>query len=94
MNGIIFSGKSATIGCSVEFLFEPEVFYEPVQAIAEFSTGQKAYAEILRHSRWQAQVRIGEYLNEKGKTIPETTWELFYDQDNKSWQIRKNLKTA
>ncbi|MFC3157153.1 hypothetical protein [Chryseobacterium arachidis] len=91
MNGIIFHGKSATVGCSAEFIFEPEITTEPVQAIAEFSTGEKAYAEILKVDPCQVQVRLGEYVNGKGKIVRKTVCRLFYDQSNKSWQIRKNL---
>lgn len=91
MNGIIFHGKSATMGCSVEFIFEPEITTEPVQAIAEFSTGEKAYAEILKVDPWQVQIRLGEYVNGKGKVVKETFCRLYYDQNNKSWQIKQNL---
>ncbi|WP_367331025.1 hypothetical protein [Sphingobacterium multivorum] len=42
MNGIKFHGKSAKIGCPAEFLFEPDMTGQPEQAIAEFSTGEKA----------------------------------------------------
>ncbi|WP_286883537.1 MULTISPECIES: hypothetical protein [Sphingobacterium] len=93
MNGIIFQGKSLNFGCTAKFLFEPEVSVENVPAIAALSTGEKAYAEILRDTTTMITVRVGEYLNEKGKSANETAWMLAYNHHLKSWQITKNLKT-
>ncbi|OJZ08069.1 MULTISPECIES: hypothetical protein [Sphingobacterium] len=93
MNGIIFQGKSLNVGCTATFLFEPEVGVENIPAIAELSTGEKAYAEILRDTTTLITVRVGEYLNEKGKRANETAWMLTYNHHLKSWQITKNLNT-
>ncbi|WP_286751743.1 MULTISPECIES: hypothetical protein [Sphingobacterium] len=76
MNGIKFYGKSAKIGCPAEFLFEPDMTGQPEQAIAEFSTGEKAYAQISRKLTNELSVRIGEHLSNKGKKISEKVWQL------------------
>lgn len=91
MNGIIFHGKSAKIGCPAEFLFEPEVTGQPEQAIAEFSTGEKAYAQISRRPTNELNVRIGEYLNSKGKKVSEKVWQLKYNQQKNVWEVVRNL---
>ena len=91
MNGIIFHGKSAKIGCSAEFLFEPDLNGQPEQAIAEFSTGEKAYAQIFHKVNSVLNVRIGEYLNYKGKKISEKVWQLNYNQEKKVWEVVRDL---
>lgn len=91
MNGIIFQGKSLNVGCTAKFLFEPQISVENIPAIAELSTGEKAYAEILRDTTPLITVRVGEYLNGKGKRTRETAWVLSYNHKLKSWQITKSL---
>jgi hypothetical protein len=91
MNGIIIHRKTAGVGCPTEFLFEPEISSDPIQAIAEFSSGEKAYAELLRAAPSEVRIHIGEYLNGKGKKISETFWQLFYNKTIESWQISKNI---
>ena len=91
MNGIIFQGKSLNVGCIAKFLFEPEVSAKNVLAIVEFSTGEIAYAEILRKSISQVIVRIGDYYTRKGKRIREEIWALSYNQKKESWQLAESL---
>lgn len=87
MNGIIFHGKSAKVGCEVEFLFEPDLIKEPEQAIAEFSSGEKAYAEITRDIRSFATVRLGEHFVGGVGKISETSWLLSYNEKLKLWEV-------
>ncbi len=91
MNGVIFHDKSAKIGCAAEFIFEPDLTGQPEQAIAKFSTGEKAYAQISRNVPYELIVRIGEYLNSKGKKVSEKVWQLNYNQKKKVWKVVRNL---
>ncbi len=91
MNGIIFHGNFANLGCRAEFLFEPEVTEVPTQAIAVFDTGEKAYAEIIRDSTSGLRVHIGEYHCNKGSKILDSSWQLLYNAKIDTWQIIKNL---
>jgi len=87
MNGIIFHDNTVHIGCSAEFIFEPELNSSPTPAIAQFTTGETAYAEILEVKTAKVTVRIGEYLNNKGIKVTEKVWRMFYDQSSESWNI-------
>lgn len=91
MNGIIFQGKRPNVGCTATFLFEPEITSESVKAIAEFNSGEKAYAEIRRDTPARVVIRVGEYYDGKGKRILERSWMLSYNQDLETWQIIKSL---
>ncbi|WP_312336221.1 hypothetical protein [Sphingobacterium sp.] len=91
MNGIIFHDTSAKIGCAAEFIFEPDLTGQPEQAIAKFSTGEKAYAQISRNTAYELNVRIGEYLSSKGKKVSEKVWKLIYNQNKKVWKVVRNL---
>lgn len=87
MNGIIFHDKTVHIGCSVEFIFQPEINSGAAPAIAQFSTGETAYAEILEVKHSIIIVRVGEYLSNAGLKITENVWQMFYDQSSESWNV-------
>nr|WP_315085915.1 hypothetical protein [uncultured Chryseobacterium sp.] len=91
MNGVKFDDKSVKIGCPAEFLFEPDITGQPEQAIAEFSTGEKAYAQISRELTNELNVRIGEHLSSKGKKVSEKVWQLNYNHEKKVWEVVRNL---
>ncbi|KKO89253.1 hypothetical protein AAW12_24430 [Sphingobacterium sp. Ag1] len=91
MNGIIFQAKSLHVGCTAKFLFEPAINSASSPAVVELSTGEKAYAKILRTVTPVVTIMVGEYLNEKGKRMGESSWLMSYNYELKSWQIIENL---
>ncbi len=87
MNRISFHDTHVYPGCLAIFYFRITPAGTTLSALAEFSDGSTAAAEVGQVSPEEVFVRIDGYITTRGSNIPEKTWRLRYDNDQDFWKV-------
>lgn len=87
MNKIYFHDTHASPGCLAVFFFRIAAGYSTLSALAEFSDGSTADAEIEQINPEEAILRIDSYDTAQGTTIAEKTWRLKFDYAQDLWKV-------
>lgn len=87
MNRIQFQDTHCFRGCLALFNFNPAANSATTSAVAEFSDGVVANAEVEWISKGEIFVRIESYSTGRGTRIEEKTWRLSYDHTEDFWKV-------
>jgi len=87
MNRISFHDTHVYPGCSARIFFRIVPDGAAVQAIAEFSDGSIATADVGQVNPDEVFVRIDAYETARHTHIPEKAWRLRYDSAQDLWKV-------
>lgn len=87
MNRISFHDTHVYPGCSAIIFFRIVPNGTTVQAIAEFSDGSIAAAEIEQVKPDEVFARVDAYRTARRTHIPEKAWRLRYDSAHDLWKV-------
>lgn len=87
MNRISIPDTHVYPGCLAVFHFRVIPGISPVPALAGFSDGITACAEVEPLSTEEVIVRIEGYTTARNTRIAEKTWRLAYQSDTDLWKV-------
>ncbi len=91
MNRISFHDTHVYPGCSAIIFFRIVPDGSTVQAIAEFSDGSIAAAEVGQVNPDEIFVRIDAYKTARDTRISEKAWRLTYDDARDLWKVAARM---
>ncbi|GGC17825.1 hypothetical protein GCM10011386_07210 [Parapedobacter defluvii] len=86
MNRISFQDTHVYPGCMAILFFAIAPNHTTVSALAEFSDGAVADAEVEPVNSEELVVRIDCYTTASGTHIPKKTWRIRYDNTQDIWK--------
>ena len=91
MNRITFPDTHVYPGCAVILNFRIGPNDTTLSALAEFSDGSDAHAEIEQVNPDELLVYIDGYKTAAGTSIPEKSWRIRYDNVRELWKVVARL---